>query len=88
MAGVPFPPDRVLSQTESGRPKTERLMELESLHPGLENVFVEDKLSTLEKVCGVRKCGVMLWTLRKDSEVKRGYRRPMQSYAPLRVQLV
>lgn len=51
MAGIPFPPERVMSQTESGRPKTERLLELESLHPGRDYVFVEDKLSTLEKVC-------------------------------------
>lgn len=54
MAQLPFPDERILSQTESGRPKTERLMELEAAHPGLENHFVEDKLSTLEKVCQAR----------------------------------
>lgn len=53
MAEVPFPPDRIFSQTVSGRPKTEVLEQLAARHPraaGL--VFVEDKLTTLEKVLG------------------------------------
>ncbi|GLC38636.1 hypothetical protein PLESTB_000454800 [Pleodorina starrii] len=51
MASVPFPPERIFSQTVSGRPKGEVLAALAQAHPqAAERVFVEDKLSTLEKV--------------------------------------
>lgn len=51
MAKVPFPDDHIFSQTVSGRPKSEVLLALESRHPGAEAYhFIEDKLSTLEKV--------------------------------------
>ena len=50
MAGLPFADDRVLSQTESGRPKSERLMALQEAHPSGTYHFVEDKYATLEKV--------------------------------------
>lgn len=51
MAGVPFPGERIFSQTISGRPKGEVLRDLAARHPGASSkVFVEDKLSTLEKV--------------------------------------
>jgi hypothetical protein len=52
MAGIEFPMERIFSQTVSGRPKSEVLQNLQSLHPNVESYhFVEDKLSTLEKVC-------------------------------------
>lgn len=50
MAKIPLPADRIFSQAESGRPKTEVLVMLESRHPGTEYHFVEDKFGTLEKV--------------------------------------
>lgn len=50
MAGVEFPMDRIFSQTVSGRPKSEVLEQLEETHPGSTCHFVEDKLTTLEKV--------------------------------------
>ncbi len=51
MAGITFHPDRIFSQTVSGRPKTEVLSKLAERHPDASGlVFVEDKLSTLEKV--------------------------------------
>ncbi|KXZ52324.1 hypothetical protein GPECTOR_10g956 [Gonium pectorale] len=51
MADVPFPPDRIFSQTVSGRPKGEVLAALAAKHPGAgAKLFVEDKLITLEKV--------------------------------------
>jgi phosphoglycolate phosphatase-like HAD superfamily hydrolase len=50
MAGIEFPGDRIFSQTESGRPKGEVLAALGARHPGAALHFVEDKLSTLEKV--------------------------------------
>jgi len=50
MAGIEFPMDRIFSQTVSGRPKSEVLHQLEQEHPGFACHFVEDKLSTLEKV--------------------------------------
>ncbi|KAG1667581.1 hypothetical protein FOA52_014662 [Chlamydomonas sp. UWO 241] len=52
MAGIDFPLDRIFSQTVSGRPKGEVLTKLAGNHPDASAlVFVEDKLSTLEKVC-------------------------------------
>lgn len=51
MAKVPFQADRIFSQAESGRPKTEVLRLLEDRHPGTSYHFVEDKVGTLEKVC-------------------------------------
>ncbi len=52
MAGIPFPTDRIFSQTVSGRPKGEVLTALSARHPDASSrVFVEDKLGTLEKVC-------------------------------------
>lgn len=54
MAGVEFPLQRIFSQTVSGRPKSEVLQNLQLTHPTSESYhFVEDKLSTLEKVRGV-----------------------------------
>lgn len=51
MAGVPVPTERIFSQTVSGRPKSEVLLALEARHPdAARKLFVEDKLSTLEKV--------------------------------------
>ncbi|KAG2445183.1 hypothetical protein HYH02_008651 [Chlamydomonas schloesseri] len=51
MAAVPFPGDRIFSQTVSGRPKGEVLANLAAAHPdATAKIFVEDKLSTLEKV--------------------------------------
>jgi phosphoglycolate phosphatase-like HAD superfamily hydrolase len=50
MADIHFPPERIFSQTVSGRPKSEVLESLNEKHPGSECHFVEDKLSTLEKV--------------------------------------
>ena len=49
---IPFEEDRVFSQTVSGRPKSEVLAMLEQRHDENETSFhfVEDKLSTLEKV--------------------------------------
>lgn len=51
MAGINFPMDRIFSQTVSGRPKGEVLNKLAADHPDATGLaFVEDKLSTLEKV--------------------------------------
>ena len=51
MAGIDFPMDRIFSQTVSGRPKSEVLENLEVQHPQAGKFhFVEDKLTTLEKV--------------------------------------
>ncbi|CAG9463179.1 unnamed protein product [Pedinophyceae sp. YPF-701] len=51
MAGVQLEDERVFSMTVSGRPKGEVLAMLGERHPGAALHFVEDKLSTLEKVC-------------------------------------
>lgn len=51
MAGVDFPGDRIHSTTVSGEPKAEVLARLAEQHPDAAGyIFVEDKLSTLEKV--------------------------------------
>ena len=50
MAEVPFPADRIFSQAESGRPKTEVLRMLQKRHPETMYHFIEDKFGTLEKV--------------------------------------
>ena len=56
-AGVPFPADRIFSQTVSGEPKSKVLLELEADHPGAAGFyFVEDKLATLEKVAADPAC--------------------------------
>ncbi len=53
MAGVPVPMERIFSQTVSGRPKGEVLRRLAEQHgDAAALIFVEDKLSTLEKVRG------------------------------------
>jgi len=54
MAGVPVPMERIFSTTVSGEPKTVVLRQLLAAAPdeGVRRVFVEDKISTLEKVCG------------------------------------
>jgi len=50
-ARVPFPDADIFSQTVSGAPKTEVLAQLRARHPDAGGLhFVEDKLSTLEKV--------------------------------------
>ncbi|MEW5297073.1 MAG: hypothetical protein WDW38_005882 [Sanguina aurantia] len=57
MAGVPVPMERIFSQTVSGRPKSEVLHALEARHPdAARKLFVEDKLSTLEKVALLPDC--------------------------------
>lgn len=54
MAKVDFPPDRIFSQTVSGRPKSEVLETLEQRHSDASAyIFVEDKFSTLKKVAQV-----------------------------------
>eukprot|EP00877_Chromochloris_zofingiensis_P003895 jgi/Chrzof1/13506/Cz08g00110.t1 len=51
MADVPLPAERIYSTTVSGAPKSSVLSQLAADHPGAkEYIFVEDKLSTLEKV--------------------------------------
>jgi hypothetical protein len=51
-AGLTIPPERLFSQTVSGVPKTEVLLMLGAhSKPGARKIFVEDKMSTLEKVC-------------------------------------
>ena len=51
MAGIPFPLDRIFSQTVSGRPKSEVLAMLQERHPNAKSYrFFEDKMSTLEKM--------------------------------------
>ena len=52
-AGIDFPLDRIFSTTVSGQPKSEVLQMLCERHPGAKCNFVEDKLSTLEKVMNV-----------------------------------
>jgi len=48
-AGVPFPDDRIFSQTVSGEPKSKVLLSLAAAHPASTGLhFVEDKLATLE----------------------------------------
>lgn len=54
MAQVEFPMERIFSQTVSGRPKSEVLESLQEKHPGFVCHFVEDKLSTLEKVAALK----------------------------------
>lgn len=49
-AQVNLPMDRIFSQTVSGAPKSEVLQMLAQRHPSADYHFVEDKLSTLEKV--------------------------------------
>ena len=56
MAHVPLPLDRIFSQTVSGAPKSEVLAKLAARHPGAAYHFVEDKLSTLEKVATLTPC--------------------------------
>ncbi|EIE27437.1 hypothetical protein COCSUDRAFT_26736 [Coccomyxa subellipsoidea C-169] len=53
MAKVPISPDHIFSTTVSGQPKSDILKDLQQQHPGTSYHFVEDKLSTLEKVCKV-----------------------------------
>lgn len=51
MAGIDFPLERIFSQTVSGQPKSEVLEQLQAKHSECDNFhFVEDKLSTLQKV--------------------------------------
>ncbi len=50
MAKVPISPDHIFSTTVSGQPKSDILKDLQQQHPGTSYHFVEDKLSTLEKV--------------------------------------
>ena len=53
-AGVPFEDDRIFSQTTSGAPKSDVLRDLAARHPCARSAhFVEDKLSTLEKVASL-----------------------------------
>jgi hypothetical protein len=50
MAGIDFPMDRIFSMTVSGKPKSGVLAMLQERHTGFQCNFVEDKLSTLQKV--------------------------------------
>ena len=50
MANINFPMDRIYSTTVSGQPKSEVLEMLQQQHPDFACHFVEDKLSTLQKV--------------------------------------
>lgn len=50
MAGIDFPMDRIYSTTVSGKPKTEVLTMLQERHPDKKCLFIEDKISTLDKV--------------------------------------
>jgi hypothetical protein len=50
MAKVALPSDRIFSTTVSGQPKSDILKDLQQQHPWGSWHFVEDKLSTLEKV--------------------------------------
>jgi len=77
---IPFEKDRVFSQTVSGRPKSEVLAMLEQRHENNENStsfhFVEDKLSTLEKVAAdesMRKWNLYLvdWGYNTEEERER-----------------
>jgi hypothetical protein len=61
-ANLEIPPERLFSQTVSGVPKTEVLLALQAdAAPGARLVFVEDKMSTLEKVCA--RDGLETWEL-------------------------
>ena len=61
-AGVPFPDDRIFSQTVSGEPKSNVLLKLAAEHPSAAGLyFVEDKLATLEKVAAEPACAA--WQL-------------------------
>lgn len=57
MAGLDFPIERIFSQTVSGRPKSEVLLDLQNKHPEASSGggyhFVEDKMSTLDKVVNI-----------------------------------
>jgi hypothetical protein len=54
MAGIDMPSERILSQTVSGRPKSEVLAMLAERHEEVVTKnFVEDNLGTLEKVSGL-----------------------------------
>ena len=59
-----IPDERVFSQTVSGLPKTDVLADLQAhaRDDAVRLVFVEDKLSTLEKVCKVG-AGLERWEL-------------------------
>mmetsp|Transcript_33386 Transcript_33386/g.79152 ORF Transcript_33386/g.79152 Transcript_33386/m.79152 type:complete len:375 (-) Transcript_33386:163-1287(-) len=61
MAGIPFPSDRIFSQTVSGRPKSEVLAMLMEQHPNAELRFFEDKMGTLEKIAQME--GMDPWKL-------------------------
>eukprot|EP00892_Ulva_mutabilis_P000803 jgi/Ulvmu1/10723/UM068_0008.1 len=50
MAGIDFPLERIYSMTVSGKPKAGVLKMLQEEHPGYTAHFVEDKLSTLQKI--------------------------------------
>ena len=57
-----IPPERVFSQTVSGLPKTVVLADLQTASaPTARKIFVEDKMSTLEKVCATE--GLESWEL-------------------------
>lgn len=61
MAKTPFSADRIFSQAESGRPKTEVLQMLQERHPDTMYHFVEDKFGTLEKV--IAEKDLQAWSL-------------------------
>ncbi len=70
MAGIEFPMDRIFSQTVSGRPKSEVLENLERKHPQAGAFhFVEDKMSTLEKVSKRREEKYVVLSYRKEKVV-------------------
>uniref|UniRef100_A0A7S0VAF5 Uncharacterized protein n=1 Tax=Polytomella parva TaxID=51329 RepID=A0A7S0VAF5_9CHLO len=81
MAGIELDPDHIISQTVSGRPKSEVLEELGAKHPETaqqprSRIFVEDKLSTLEKtekMTSLKDWELILvdWGYNTDAERKR-----------------
>lgn len=63
MAQVEFPMEKIISTTVSGQPKTEILNQLQQDFPEMKYLFIEDKLSTLEKVnTAFRLRGLDYWT--------------------------
>lgn len=73
MAKVPFPSERIYSQTVSGKPKSEVLGMLQARHPDTKYHFIEDKLSTLEKVSTaltVVRCRIVFAALRHGGGTK------------------
>lgn len=81
MAGVNFPMERIFSTTVSGQPKSEVLAMLTEKHPDRQCYFIEDKISTLEKVSQQSEFDVWSlyladWGYNTDKERKRAEANP------------